>query len=616
MAGVPRRREREATAIEATNHREHVNLLLPFDMERTPSVKAAIESLAVQGNLEERGAVFTKSEVVDGILDLCDYVETYDLTSKRLLDPSVGDGEFLFAAVARLMHSCRAFHGPPAEHLDRLQTCVQAIELHRPTFDGTLLKLRSILVGEGLSEDASAALASAWLCQDDFLLTSIDGHFDVVVGNPPYVRQERIPRALLEEYRRTFYTFYDRADLYVLFYERCLDLLCQNGVLGFICANRWIKNKYGGPLREKVSRDYNLDVYIDLAHADAFHEQVDAYPAITVIRRAPPTLTRVLTHGRGGEVPLAQLFDSLRNYDANPRPTVSPAVSPAVSPGVSSTVSVAVVRDVGCGRDPWLVDAPEILETIRGLEHAFSTLETGGAKVGIGVATGADKVYIGPYDSLPVEEARRLRLVKSGDLRPTGIAWSGSGVVNPWQADGSLAEFDEYPRFASYVLSHKDVLMQRHTAKKSPAAWYRTIDRIYPELASTPKLLIPDIKGGSTVAFDEGKFYPHHNLYVVTSDVWDLRALQAVLKSSVALAFIAAYSVRMSGGFLRFQAQYLRRIRVPMWSSMTPQVRSRLAEVSASVDQAEIDEAVFLAYGLSSTQARALSDFASSARVS
>jgi SAM-dependent methyltransferase len=574
-------------------------MLLPFDMERPAPVRAAIDSLATQGNLEERGAVFTKSEVVEGILDLCNYIEESDLTSMRLLEPSAGDGEFLLAAVARLLRSCKALHGQPSQHLNDLRPCIRAIELHRPTFNATFSKLVSLLVDEGLTQQQAKALAEEWFRQDDFLLATLEGTFDVAVGNPPYVRQERIPNALLAEYKRTFSTLYDRADLYVLFYERCLDLLRPKGVLGFICANRWVKNKYGGPLREKVARGYNLDVYIDLSHADAFHEQVDAYPAITVIRREPQSSTRVLTHGRNGEVPVGHLFQALREPQA---------ASPV-------SVSVSVVHDVGCGRDPWLVDAPEILGTIRNLEHAFPTLEEAGAKVGIGVATGADKIYIGAHDSLPVEAERRLPLVMSGDLRPTGIEWSGRGLVNPWQHDGTLASLEDYPRFGEYLRKHAPALKARHTAKKSPDSWYKTIDRVYPALAGTPKLLIPDIKGEATVVFDEGRYYPHHNLYVVTSDTWDLRALQAVLRSSVALAFVAAYCVRMSGGFLRFQAQYLRRIRVPSWETMAPKVREELAGVCVSTDQAEVDEAVYAAYGLPSNQARMISKFSASARV-
>src|SRR3546814_4324262 len=91
--------------------------------------------------------------------------------------------------------------------------------------------------------------------------------FDFVVDNPPYVRQERIPASLLAEYRRRYRTLYDRADLYVLFYERGLDLLAPGGRLGFICANRWIKNRYGGPLRAKISEQFHLSHFkIGRAH--------------------------------------------------------------------------------------------------------------------------------------------------------------------------------------------------------------------------------------------------------------------------------------------------------------------------------------------------------------
>lgn len=559
---------------------------------------AAIESLATQ-ELEELGAIFTKAEIVEGILDLCGYVETSDLTRLRLLEPSAGRGRFLFAAVERLLRSCQALYGPPAQHITRLQGCIQAVELHRITFEATSLELITLLTTRGFTSKQAAQLTESWLLQDDFLLAELAGGFDVVVGNPPYIRQEKLAGELLAEYRRIFETLYDRADLYVLFYERCLDLMKPGGVLGFICANRWVKNKYGGPLREKIARDYHLDVYIDMSAVDAFDEQVDAYPAITIIRYAPQSSTRVVKGQRASSALAQHLFEALLSH---PTPVAD--------------VCVDVVHDVGCGRDPWLVDAPEILATIRTLERDFPTLEEAQAKVGIGVATGADKIYIGDYDALPVEVERRIPLVMSSDLRATHIEWAGAGLINPWLDDGGLATLEAYPRFGAYMRQHQAALKNRHTAKKSPQHWYKTIDRVYPALASTPKLLIPDIKGEATVVFDEGRYYPHHNLYVVTSALWELRALQAVLRSSVALAFVAAYCVKMSGGFLRFQAQYLRRIRVPLWDTLSPAARARLIEVSTSLDQVEIDEAVYAAYGLTSKQAQMISDFATSARVS
>jgi hypothetical protein len=84
----------------------------------------------------------------------------------------------------------------------------------------------------------------------------------------------------------------------------------------------------------------------------------------------------------------------------------------------------------------------------------------------------------------------------------------------------------------------------------------------------------------------------------VTSTEWNLRALQAVLRSSVTVLLVATYCARMSGGFLRFQAQYLRRIHIPRWPEVPPALRDELAQVACAKDQRLIDEPVFRLYGL------------------
>jgi hypothetical protein len=78
-----------------------------------------------------------------------------------------------------------------------------------------------------------------------------------------------------------------------------------------------------------------------------------------------------------------------------------------------------------------------------------------------------------------------------------------------------------------------------------------------------PKLLFPDMKLTTHPVLEQGGLYPHHNLYFVISEKWDLEVLGGLLMSKVAESFVSAYSVKMRGGTLRFQAQYLRRIRVP-----------------------------------------------------
>ncbi len=267
------------------------------------------------------------------------------------------------------------------------------------------------------------------------------------------------------------------------------------------------------------------------------------------------------------------------------------------------------------GADPWLLDSPGPLRLLRRLEDQFPDIEGAGCKVGIGVATGADAVFIGKFDALPVEDERKLPLVMARDLRGLDLDWHGYGVVNPFNHDGTLADLDMWPRFGAYMRLHQERIAGRHCAKKADHSWYRTIDRIWPGLTTRPKLVIPDIKGEPTVVLDEGRYYPHHNLYFVASDEWELPALATILRSSVAVLFISSYCVRMSGGFLRFQAQYLRRIRVPVWEGLSRPARAALREASSTLDLDAIDSAVAIAYGLSGAEARLVREVADEARI-
>jgi len=89
----------------------------------------------------------------------------------------------------------------------------------------------------------------------------------------------------------------------------------------------------------------------------------------------------------------------------------------------------------------------------------------------------------------------------------------------------------------------------------------------------------------------------------VTSSTWDLQALATVLRSSIAVLFVSTYCVKMSGGFLRFQAQYLRRIRIPRWEAISKAQRAALIAAEPT-DRAAIDRATFAAYGLTDDEAR------------
>ena len=529
-----------------------------------------------------RGAIFTRPAVVEFILDLVGYGTVLDPLAIRLLEPSFGHGDFLLPVLDRLL----ADRDAGDFNLKSLRGAITGVELDPASHAVTAAAVRKRLRRAGLTAGDAEDLTRSWLRCDDFLLTDLDGPFDVVVGNPPYVRQERIGPDLLAEYRSRYRTLYDRADLYVPFFERCLNELSESGRLGFICADRWMKNRYGGPLRRLIADRFRVDHLVDMTNVPAFRGNVTAYPAVTVMSRGGSAPTRVASRPPGS---LADLEPLAAAMTAKGRP------DPAT--GVIETGRVAE------GDAPWVSGCDGRVALIRRLEAAFPTLEDAGCRVGIGVATGADRVFIGPLDELDVEEDRRLPLATTGDFRDGRLDWRGRGVVNPFGPDGRLVDLAGFPRLAAHFERHREALAKRYVARKTPARWYRTIDRIDPRLAGTPKLLIPDIRGATTIAHEPGRLYPHHNLYFVTSEEWDLHALRAALTAGIAELFVAAYSTRMRGGYLRFQAQYLRRIPLPPWASLKPALRERLTVAGAEEDHDAAHSLTAEAYGLSAGEA-------------
>lgn len=557
----------------ATNHQMQSTL---------PGVRSSFCSheWLTAANAEERGAVLTRPEVAAFILDLVGYTPDHPLHRFRLLEPSFGHGDFLLEAVKRLLSAYSQHTSPCTRSAGELTKAICAVEVHKMSSIRVKNDLLNLLTAFGFANDEAQRLIASWVIENDFLLTDLPHSFTHVVGNPPYVRQELIPDALMAEYRSRYFTIYDRADLYIPFIERSLRSLDECGIAGIICSDRWMKNKYGGPLRRMIAKDFHLACYIDMVGTAAFRSDVMAYPAITVMKRGKAGPTRIAHRPSITKKVLSELASALR---ADPIPA-----------GSGVTELVEVTRD----REPWILQPFSQSAIVRHLEQDFPSIESVGCKVGIGVATGADKVFIGPFDSLDVEQSCKLRLATTKDIFNGEMRWTGLGVINPFEDSGALVNLTLYPKLRRYLEANKTIISGRHCAQKNPKGWYRTIDRIYPQLSVQPKLLIPDIKGEPCVIYEDGKLYPHHNLYFITSNEWDLHALQAVLRSEITKLFISAYSTLMHGGFLRFQAQYLRRIRLPRWNDVPQNVRYALIEAAKAGDTAACNQATFDLYQL------------------
>lgn len=487
------------------------------------------------------GDVFTSPRVVSFMLDLIGYTPDTDLSHVRILEPCFGYGEFLAEIQRRIILSSEIFG---FDAVGVMSNNVYACEIDKSKYDSTTDRLRLSMPDFNPRHFKNR----------DFLLTDWDFTFDYIIGNPPYVRYEKVPKDKIGLYRDKFATFHYRCDLYVLFFEQSLRHLSSGGKHCFICSNRWLKNEYGKKLRRLISQSFNLEYLLDIENINAFQEDVLAYPAITVIaNNISRTRTKVarIDHIEDLKLPLDSY--SVLQGDA-----------------IEGWNDVSFEAEVS----------------------ALRTIEDQGFNIGIGVATGADRIFIST--SLPdmVERELLMPIINARDLRGDDFQWGNRYLLNPYGPNGSLIDLSDYPRALNYLSENRAALEERHIVRNN-RAWYSLIDRVKPTLLGQPKILLPDISGNNVLFVDDGRFYPAHNLYYITGKPYrELILLAAVLMSSYVKAQMGRISNRMNGGYLRWQSQSLKRLRLPVLSVISSVLRSRLFDAYQRRDLSEIDKIV------------------------
>lgn len=535
------------------------------------------------------GAVFTKPWAADLLLDLAGYDPCFDLGRRLAVEPAAGEGAFLLPMARRLVASCRRY----GRSLPEAASALIAFERDAESARRAHVSLITALVGWQASLAEAEGLARAWVRTGDYLACAPGlPPADFVLGNPPYLRPEDVESSRYAAYRRAYPSMVGRADVYVAFFEAALRQLKPGGVCSFLCADRWMRNQYGAELRRLITTGFSVEMVLEMHEARPFEDDVSAYPAITVIRHGPQRAAVVAR--AAGEIAPAALAGALR------------AVTSPHSVALPGGVMAARVPDWFSGSDPWPCGSPAQLALLKRLESAFGTLESAetGTRVGIGVATGRDDVFITTDPDL-IEPSRLLPLALTQDTRHGTLRWSGHYLVDPWEEEG-LAALPAFPRLAEYLGRNEVALRARHIGRRSPDRWYRTIDRVTPGLRARPKLYLPDIKDRIHPVLDRGETYPHHNLYYIVSEGWDLEVLGGLLLSDVGQLFVRSYAVVMRGGYPRFQAQYLRRIRVPRPDAVSFRLAEDLRAAFRRRDIGAATRAACAAYGVTEEEAEAL----------
>lgn len=248
-----------------------------------------------------------------------------ELKSIRVLDPACGSGAFLVAAYDTLGREYERINaelvdlrgGAQIELFDLEKSVLNnnlfGIDLNSESVEITRLSLwlktaqygrrltyldSNIKWGDSIVKDpelshvafdwARGQMARTFLdASTDPDAAAIDAHwregFDVVLGNPPYIRHELFTR-LKEHLGKSYEAYNGMADIYVYFFERGLSVLKPRGRLGFIVANKWLRAGYAAPLRQLLAKRTEIATLVDFGHAPIFQD-ADAFPCVITLRK-------------------------------------------------------------------------------------------------------------------------------------------------------------------------------------------------------------------------------------------------------------------------------------------------------------------------------------------
>jgi type I restriction-modification system DNA methylase subunit len=245
----------------------------------------------------------------------------------RVLDPACGSGSFLIEAFRVLDEYWAALEpgNTTAQVRERrtriLKENIFGIDLDPQAVEIAQLNLmliavdsrdllpdltKNIVVGNSLIEREPAAkwfgAAPENAVEWKRISPEADGKFDVVIGNPPYIRAEGMDRAE-RDYFMGGGGFHPvgRFDIYALFMEMGLQRLREGGSFGYIIPAAFGTQNYGEWLRRQLLTTYRLDTLADLRDMDVFHG-VGVEPAVVIASRAAPTdLVRIVKPSTRGD---------------------------------------------------------------------------------------------------------------------------------------------------------------------------------------------------------------------------------------------------------------------------------------------------------------------------
>ncbi len=376
-----------------------------------------------------------------------------------------------------------------------------------------------------------------------------DPGFDVVIANPPYVRQESIKeqKAYFKEHYRVYQ---GTADLYVYFVERGVNLLAAGGEFAYILPNKWMRANYGKPLRAWL-KERRIEEIIDFGDLPVF-ESATTYPCILRIGAGSPR----------------ERFDAVQ-VETLEYPDLTEYVKAHSYP-----VNQTYLDDEGWSLADEMTQA--LLLKIKGAGVPLGTYV--GGKIYRGILTGLNEAFV-------IDEATRERLIaedpRSAEVikpflagreikRYQPVAASNYLLFIPWHfplhedpsIEGASIEaemkFKEmYPSIFNYLSQFKDKLSKRNQAETGIRyEWYalQRYGSLYYQEFERPKIIYAEIATRGQFTIDSDSHYPDTTSYILGNSS---PYLVGILNSTLWTFLFSNISSEIRGGFFRWKRQYM-----------------------------------------------------------
>lgn len=521
----------------------------------------------------------------------------------RVLDMACGSGSFLIEAFDVIDDFVAKQRGQAqkgevdfydrARQLEVLQNCIFGVDKDRQAVEVARLNLllRGLHSREKLPMLENIANGDSLKSETypfHFPKIMQDGGFDIIVGNPPYIRIQTLEKSAVDDFNKAFESATGNYDIYVLFVEQALKLLKPNGILGFILPNKFMQGDYGVGLRKVLSEGQLVNKIVDFKEFQVF-EGATTYTCVLILQKQ--------ANNKFTYIPA---YEKLSEFDKPPQE-------------MPNDLSEYEMDSHQLTEKPWNFSVGESVNLITRLKNEIPKLGDV-ADIFVGLQTSADDVFIMDFVG-KTKDGFRLKsellnsvfefennwvfpIVSGTDVSRYSPLPERQYVLFPYATTPSSYKLvdikllkKDYPLTYSYLLKNKKRLEDRENGKMNNEKWYGYVYHKNMTRQSSRKLCVPRLVDKLHAAYDfDGKHFLDNVdvggiVFKEEFEHLDLAYLLALINSKIARWYFPFVSVPFRGGWLSANKQYLSQIPIVVLDLQKPSEKSAHDEIVKLVEK-------------------------------